>query len=161
MFGVTSIEIMKTRQNGRKLVLEILTKIFNFKIMKRQIAFLILILLSACASKKDITDSDYEKRLKEATIHFYKVQSFCACYKYAFKENNIYDLMSKEDLMGSFDMLANPVLLKTIDSLGKTEADKIKPEEYEDFEGKKRITERCLEFYISKRLDSIARAKIQ
>ncbi|MGV3459115.1 MAG: hypothetical protein ACO1N9_01545 [Flavobacterium sp.] len=127
--------------------------------MKKQAALLILVFLTGCASKQDIAKRNYEKNLRDATIHFFKIQSFCSCYKFSFKQNDITMLMAQEDLMGSFDMLQNPDILKTIDSLGRTEAEKIKPSDYADFEGKKRITMSCLEFYNSKRLDSIAKTK--
>lgn len=121
--------------------------------------FFILILTSlftSCNSEKKVVNKNPQE---EAFVKFFKIQTFCSCYKHSFKENDVIKIMSEEDLLGTYDGLADPVFLKKIDSLGKEISETIKPSEYLDFEGKKRITATCLDFYTSSKLDSIARAE--
>ncbi|MNJ98174.1 hypothetical protein D3C87_159370 [compost metagenome] len=131
--------------------------------------FVILIFLGCSSSKKNnLNDIDRDKlqedeilikNQKEGFVHFYKVQSFCCCLEYAYQNKEILKLMQIEDLLGSFDGLANDGIQSNIIKIAKEEASKIEVETYGDFNGKKSIMNSCLLFYQSKKLDSIARSE--
>lgn len=127
-----------------------------------QLILSIAFLATACCTQNNIADSSKKENNdphQDAFVKYFKVQSFCSCYKYSFKDTDIIDIMSKEDLMGSYDELANRLILKKIDSLGETVSKTILPSTYQDFENKRRITSECLRFYTSEKLDSIAYAE--
>lgn len=124
--------------------------------MKTIISILLIIFLTSCSSQKVVSERALKKNQEDGFVHFYKVQSFCSCIRQAYENKQITELMQKEDLLGSYDELANQLFQKQIDSLAKNVAQGIKKETYEDFEGKKRIAETCLTFYTSKKLDSLA-----
>lgn len=112
--------------------------------------------LVSCKPQKGINESEIIGKEKEAFVHFFKIQTYCSCIKYGYSNKDINTLMAEEDLLGSYDDLADPFIQGMIDSLGKQVSIKIQPEEYLDFQNKRRITETCLGFYTSSELDSIA-----
>lgn len=135
--------------------------------MNKLLLLLSLIVLGCSSAKKNnLNNIDRElqeseiliKNHRDGFIHFYKVQSFCSCLEHAYQNKEILKLMQIEDLLGSFDGLANDFVQSNITKLAKEEASKIEAETYGDFNGKKRIAEYCLLFYQSKKLDSLARS---
>jgi hypothetical protein len=120
----------------------------------------VAIALLSCAGVKTVPDNT--KTLlpgQEGFVHFFKVQVFCAALEHSYQNKEIMRLIEQEDLAGSYDGLAIEKVHITIDSIGRKVAETIKPEEYADFNNKKRIIEKCLLYYNSKELDSIARSQ--
>lgn len=127
--------------------------------MKNYLYTLVLCsILTSCSttSNKDISSRDLSDNQREAFIHFFKVQTYCSCLSHSYENKEIIDLISKEDLLGTYDELANNHIQRVIDSLGFKTSKSITAETYPYFEGKKRIIEKCLQFYTSQKLDSIA-----
>lgn len=123
--------------------------------------YCITVVFFSCNSQKETTGEQLTQNQKEAFIHFFKVQSYCYCLSHSYENKQIMELIAREDLQGSYDGIAHPVILRKANSLGYEASLGIKPQTYPDFENKKRITEGCLNFYVSKRLDSVARALYQ
>ncbi|KGO78815.1 hypothetical protein Q763_16645 [Flavobacterium beibuense F44-8] len=128
--------------------------------MKYKFWSLFCILIMSCKSQ-NISEQELANNQEETFIHFFKIQSYCSCLKNSYSNKNIFSLIEQEDLLGSYDALADPEILKKIDSLGKIFSLKVKPEEYPDFKGKKRITQYCLSFYTSQELDKIAKEEFR
>ena len=119
------------------------------------------LLLISCKISNGMSEKAYNKSIREADIKFFKMQVYCACLNNAYENKDIIKSIRTEDLLAVFDDLSSPDIQKTVDSLGKIIARTIKPEEYPDFEGKKRITVKCLEYYTSKELDNIAHKRFK
>jgi hypothetical protein len=119
------------------------------------------LLLISCKANNSNSERAFNKRVKEGNIKYFKMQVYCSCLNNAYENKDIIKSIRTEDLLAVFDDLSSPDIQKTVDSLGKIVAQTIKPEEYPDFEGKKRITVKCLEYYTSKELDNIARKRFK
>jgi hypothetical protein len=128
---------------------------------KLKILSILFVLLFSCKSNTIYSDRTYKRNTLEGNIKFFKMQVYCACLRNAYENKDIMREMWKEDLLATFDGLASEQTQKTVDSLGSLIARTIKPEENPDFEGKKRITVKCLEYYTSKELDNIARKRFK
>lgn len=121
--------------------------------------FVLVVLAGACQSVR--REAQYEKRLQEAFIHSFKTVSFCGCVEAA----NEQELnLRKEDVSCSYPdyLIAES---KFIDSLAQVQGDKIRRAEVErttqraeGMEGKL-IVSTCLDFYNSKELSAIAKAR--
>ena len=129
---------------------------WNMTIKLKLVFITSFLLLISCKISNGMSERAYNKSVREADIKFFKMQVYCSCLKNAYENKDIMKEIWKEDLLAVFDDISGPNIQKTVDSLGKIVAQTIKPEEYPDFEGKKRITVKCLEYYTSKELDNIA-----
>jgi hypothetical protein len=133
----------------------------KLRIMKKKIfiiaVFPIALLLSCNKNTKvkipdntgDSTSQNKRKWLKEYAL--------CSCIKYSFKD----DTAIKNDL--SFTVYkeitdyGNLAVYRTMDSISKIAAFDIKPSQIADYNGKKALLLGCIEYYQSKKLDSIIR----
>lgn len=129
---------------------------------KLKLVFIIpLLLLISCKVNNSNSERAYNKSVKEGSIKYFKMQVYCSCLRNSYENKDIMKEIWKEDLLAVFDDISGPDIQKTVDSLGRIVAQTIKPEEYPDFEGKKRITVKCLEYYTSKELDNIAHKRFK
>lgn len=102
-----------------------------------------LILFIACSPKQVVKENEW--------ITAYKNTACIACMSEV-QECNKNDISNAIN----FDLIGNTFYFKQADSLGKLYGLAIKPSPNMDYEGRKIITNSCLEFYNSKKLDSIS-----
>lgn len=132
--------------------------------MKKINYFTVIILLIISASCKGIKNPIYDRNnsSKEKWIRAFKEEVFYECLKSNFKNDSIFILIRKEDFFDSSDFLTFPVIDKTktianeyMKTIPKWEAHNDNPNEsiY-----KKPTFSYCLEYFKSKKLDSIARS---
>ena len=96
--------------------------------------------------------------VKISTRNF-QIKAYCSCLEQTYKDQQIMNLIKKEDWLGSYDGLADAKIQQQILDLGKQAASRIKKEDYPDFNHKKRITSECLDFYTSENLDIEAKSQ--
>lgn len=111
-----------------------------------------------CTAQQDTSQNQLQKNQEIAFVYYFKVQAFCSCLEQSYKNSQIMELIEKEDLQGSYDGLAVDKIQQRISHLGKEAALNIEKEDYPDFNDKKRIMSKCLDFYNSENLELEAKS---
>jgi hypothetical protein len=122
--------------------------------MKRIYLLSVFYLLSSCGGvfKKDLYIKDFKKD--------FKLQAYCSCVLYGYNDKNTISYMVKND-KSLYNPILNSVFSDEIRKIGLEEYEIIKLDSLKSFEkvsegftGKK-VLYHCLNFYKSKKLDSL------
>ena len=116
--------------------------------MKNKILFTVLIfLVVSCSTTKKITNQ---------RSNWIRDYAFCSCFEYTINET-IKKEIRRIDFSRAmlFDIADLSEIYKSIDSLALKQSKKIQPTQIEDYENKRPIIAKCLEFSRSKEIDSL------
>lgn len=114
--------------------------------------FLLTIVFTSCNYKT----KNLAKQESVANKHkWLKDYALCSCIKYCFKEDTIIKNDLSFAVYHEISDYSNATIYRTIDSLSKDAALNIEPSQIADHNGRKALLQGCINFYESKKLDSI------
>jgi len=129
----------------------------------KKILFLILILfLNSCGVSESYTTNNHPTK-KEGldSIKLAKKYAFIQCLIYSYNNRNLIDSIFKKDMsLGMLWDIGNnsiPYIYKELDSITFEYVKTIKPSQITDYEQRKPTLYKCLDYYGSKKTDSIIR----
>ena len=127
------------------------------KNMKKKFLLISFLVLTSCATNKSHKINNTKHTKKSDNIELAKKYVFIKCLMYSY-DNNLRDSIINKDM--SLSMIWDigdsiPFIHKNLDSLSMDYAKSIKITQIKDYNQKKPILYKCLNYYKSKKTDSI------
>jgi len=122
---------------------------------------MLILLLNSCGVNESYTINHTSKQERIESIKLAKKYAFINCLIYSYNNKNLRDSIFKKDM--SLGMLWDiggstiPYIYKELDSITLEYAKTIKPSQITDYEQRKPTLYKCLDYYESKKTDSIIR----
>jgi hypothetical protein len=131
-------------------------------IMKKKHIKLVIVLIStafiylSCNTSKTLQGlpMNFEESLRHNQVLWLKDYAVCKCLYYGYEKDSV---IKKDISTGILASIADhaPYVYETIDSISLQIANSIKPYKISEYGNKKAVLLHCMEFYRSKKLDSI------
>lgn len=129
--------------------------------MKKILFLILIIFLNSCGVNESYTNNYSTKKEGLDSIKLAKKYAFIKCLIYSYNNKNLRDSIFKKDM--SLGMLWDiggstiPYIYKKLDSITLEYVKTIKPSQITDYEQRKPTLYKCLDYYESKKTDSIIR----
>jgi hypothetical protein len=141
--------------------------VFKLKDIKSKIVLITSCLLISCGTyKRDKFEYHFGDE-NNKWINMFKTRVYFSCIQKGYKDKNIFELISREDLMVPYDPIyfeygkIDTLTAKIIKNIPKPiypNCDDCSEEEQQEIIKKNYICATCLNYYASRELDSIAKA---
>ncbi len=134
---------------------------------KLKILFITLLLTSCSIQRKNKKPIEIDKK---NWIETYKTSVFWSCFRESYSNDSLVKLIAKKDFIYQNEVLADWEIIENSEEIGKKQAKSIKKitvypkfEEgnKEEFFKKNYFLKNCLNYYVSKELDSIANSEYE